>query len=658
MYSGIDQLVGQNARYGDRSCTIVNCGEKSGRPILIIKYQDDDSKPAEIKTELVDGRTAELLSFDADNPDRETLNNLVLRIADEYVRSHLISSYNKTYRAIKGDGKDVKYSPAFSREDKANLQRTLRFAIDGLPEAIYELCNYHVKYAKAIENFYSPKVLTLFGYGDKSKNLIRCSFSDVFEFGLKDKALQKMIIEQREIVICGTDDGFYGEDGVTWNHIEKNILPIATADIWDTLYEFFNRPDAIVDPMDKELFNAQSKEKYILPLEPESDTGMSRSVSSPIAFSEIVDNTLSLISKEEFNEVKRMLSGASERQKTAIAYAVAVKGINSVSCDDSDWDKLLKRCQKIITQLPEKRAKKLMAELNFEEQTGTVAVIRSQGRTSLSADWETALKECFEKSLSTDTVRWWIGTLDSFNILMQYSRELGFWDGLKPSAIMLLINQFFDSLIPERFLAFAEELCLQYIERGRATAEACRCWKRFLLRAMSDLPITDKSARIFSSTLLRVYTKEELPALMEEMFYLLEGNRKESPKSDLRENGRDLAEKLVAQMRGFAEAEEALNERRLFNSENDASITAALRRILNIKKDLSYLAEHEWNMAIRPVVGEVAFLDFSDIPFDSSKHVSDNEISDGTMVKALSSGIELDGKVKYKAVVVKSRGGK
>lgn len=754
MYNDLKKLNGCTIVYDGSNGTIEDTIVKGYSPYIVFTCP---GKPGN-KQLRIDASAANRIR--ADKETRDCLRE----ISTEYIQNRLVKTYARTYELINSSKKDERIFASFPSGDdgRDNLQVVLQMAKEGMPEAIFELCSFHRSASRELEGCFDSGILSLFGY--KTEKYPACGLINIFETKNAEKKAE--LKRAREIIISGTEDGFYGEDGVTLSNILGNILPVATRDILDSLYEYYNGPDAFVVQKDRDAFNAVYKEKYSFKKTEEENSADVKKKREAKSFRVREKETLEQIHKHDYSAIANNMKSDSSYgadEKLAVAYTVC-SGLR----EDEETETIRRRAEQIILGARENRIKNLLYELSFKEKESLLNKPFLKGRISVTPDWKAAVMSEFEHSIGNDFAGWWIGYMNDTGLLVpEYGRNAVFWGEIKPSYMPELVSVFRSSLVPENFVSFAteilrmckgkraisndyceeientkmdiarlqDELChlanqrkeaeekanALPMELERITGETAadienyrilktkiyeeanklkvvfnnreRAYENAVKKQETLMEKTVKLEKIFSSEggsarIASIWQHEMLSCMTESMslndglrafrnaqdvfldsrsdemvvleqlfemaseHYASKNNQKPE---DTQSDKAEMAEKLAACMKPIDDLEQLLAKRRLAAGYSSGATTETLKKVLDIKDELGYFGDHEWNSKIVPVVNPSDYLVGKPIRFDPRMHVCEEELETGEMVIALTSGLMVNGKVKNRARVIRAK---
>lgn len=581
---------------------------------------------------------------------------------EEHMVSFLKEAYDKAYSLIndKNPGnKKGTVSAAFSSEDdKEQLNFVFELAKELVPEAIFEICSFHRSRANELKRYIDPNLLALFGA--KSEQFPACGMINLYDFRDKPEQREKLM-QARETILCGTEDGFYDDSGVTWEHICSRVLPIATRDIWDSLFELYNNEGAFVPKKDKEAFNEKYKEYLarIIPSEKskfEEKTLEGKSLQK--SFSEIYEETIRALQAEKYDAINQLLEKRGytvNSEKVAIAFTVLLQP-NLVE----DSKETVTLANTILFKAKESYITRLFNNIDFSHKVQLLNTIDFPNKT-LPQDWINAINKEFMDSIGTEYAGWWIGYLDSKNLLLkEYGKNVSFWESFKLPHVQNLIELFGKCLTPDRFRAFAICICNELKTNGKNNSRVLLLWQRAVLKNLIEYSdngeLTD-----FRNVAYEMFSSDDDMRFAFEELYLMAVQRNkqtdEQPvfKKEIADRSEEMVEKLSTAMKGLEELEQNISARRFSDPGISGVMTEMLKQIIKIVNDLSGFGEHEWKKKISPVVDYTDFLAASVLEYDSERHLCQFEtIEERTPVKALSTGLAIDEKIKYKARVAKA----
>lgn len=586
----------------------------------------------------------------------EKANNLSSLLEEHYKERYKcfaekVSAIDSSYRIQKRRDKlsiiRKKIDDAYAPEEIADL------CSKKCPYAISYYCSSKRSWYNNLSKDYPQQVLNLFRTnGDTPK----CSLDDLWmKVTQLVKESKKSIAqaeyskfydaweEERFRIFCGTDDGLYDEF-TTWPFVRDNILPIATPDIWDSLSLFFEN---YVSSTDKKEFS-KAREEY--------------RISTVVDTKPVPNNSTSKVSFSEYSVVCDKLC-AEGKTKELLYHTKSGPKLHRLysSCLLLSTLRTTMKPKEMesVVHLIEGATKKDSISFLKAVRNGTKHDIACVLNESIPPEkwtpWIEAVKELFPTYIGSPDVGIWIFLLDKLNILSQYSDDLNFWIGLKSGIAKDLIHGFKDVLPFEKFMAFSWDICAHAKCSGSEYIGLYRIWRNSILTFLLEIEEFSTSLSCFRDFLDTLYSPEDsrqdmLEVLFEKARTIL-NTQTNNHWTNQATSTEQTPEQLVAAMKSFIDLESTIMRQINGKPAERGSYRDIQKKLMQIRDDLKYFAEHNYNAKIEPVASVQDYLSGTPIPYDAELHLSSEYLPPKTNVLILSLGIMLNGEVKYKARV-------
>ena len=488
---------------------------------------------------------------------------------------------------------------------------------------------------------------------NKSKKPLHC-----WKEWLYDKDRQEEFkdwISGRASVILG---GNY-EETKSFVHIVNNVLPIATPDIWDTVYDLFCGENMCVKSEERKEISARYEEYkrnnpdfYKEPIITEKELKEKVPRKAQKTFEEYKDECKTALNNADEEYFVKALSKVKKPNMGSLYLAFNVL---DAKCEISDNIKI--KAGKVLSASDEDTIRSLVSKLSLND---SLIELRSFDKTIRPKfkSTDTMLEiynEEFKRSLENEKIQSWIAFLNRSGLLERYKTDSDFWRKINSSFLDNIIDGFSGSLLPEEFIEFATGICVSFSKsKDEKDTDVYKHWENALIQKLIEYDKDrDKAMGVFRNFYDALCeTPSDYKYLLEKLFEL---KRDISKKNNTfkKEPSVNYSEKLSTAIKPLEQIEEIVAKMLDGSNGQSTEATNLLEGIANLRKNIAYFALNVWNSNIDAICSNSDFIR-RNVDFDGEKHLLESGTANiGEKVTLITMGLTIDGSVKYKARVIK-----
>lgn len=565
-------------------------------------------------------------------------------------------------------------------DEKQNRQKMIyQMAVQGDPAAIFELCTFNRGEARKFQEVFAcafdPSVLKLFGFPLDS----RCGQEALVIGALKNTLALADFRENREKVFCGPS-GMYEEDA-TWEFIEKNILPIATPDIWDSLDQFYNGADSCVPSGDKQKYNEYCKmhESERLRLRPRvnpcnNDKSQTDDTSQPDEKHIESIDFWSIKSAQEYLRVYSQFQNdqrTENKERTATPkklMALAFFGLLQFS-DDLGYEQSIQ----LLNQLDKASKSQIQWLIASIPQEDVVPVLSKllriweKNNISIRRLWFQAFQQQMLVDFGSDLSEKWLELLIEYNILDKvFCASDRFWTLLKPAWVNKVIELTKKKCPDISYFVMIGCRVWDFLQKSGANCDPIALqW----MSSMADC-VSDATTLQDGSNLLRFMCRElsKSPNGMSSLSQCLYRSMKNqkgcdevkryeqgTDTTDLQQNEEEktahIKAQLITALQGISNIEKRAAELIDAKRDHDGYGMAIMQSVLDYRRNIAYFIEHQWGNRLESIITPTEFLNREAVLYKNKLHEVKESGEDFTFVIPMTMGIKLDDQVIKRAQV-------